>query len=176
MPGRRLPPEILAYLGPCREPETLAEEVVEQCQLAKFAGEAGLTDYDPLVVVMHLVTAEVIGVCRSFKKKMARTAWCEALRAIQKSNSLEHNSYIPCRACDQAFEPVVDEKLLKLFLAWYRSGTLEALIAIHRCPACGGFLRAERQKTYRADMHTPEPRSIVDDEVWANELLRHSGL
>lgn len=176
MPGRQLPPEILAYLGPCRQPDTLVEKVVEQCGLAKFTGDAGLTDFDPLVVVMHLVTEEVLGLCRSFQKKAARSAWCEALRTIQSGGSLEHNSFIPCRRCDQAFEPVVDEELLRLFLTWYRKQTIEALLAIHLCPSCGGSIRAERQKTYCGDMHTPEPRSIADDEEWAYQLLKHSDL
>ena len=61
MPGRRIPPQIMAYLGNCREPNGTVEKVVEQCGLGKFMGDEGLTTYDPLVVVMDLVTEEFLG-------------------------------------------------------------------------------------------------------------------
>ena len=172
----RVHPFLMSYLGPCREPETAVEKVVEQCGLAKFMGDAGLTDYDPLVVVMHLVAVEVEGLRLSLKCPKGRKTWCEAMRTLHEDGSLENNPFIPCRTCDHAFEPVIDEKLLALFLPWYEFQDVQDLIAIHRCPACGGQIAAERTKRYEGDMHTPEPGSVQDDCEWAQLLLQHSGL
>lgn len=176
MPGRRIPPQIAAYLGPCREPDSPAEKVVEQCGLAKLMGDERLTDYDPLVVVMHLVTEEVEGLRLSLKKAKGRKAWGAAMTILQKGHQLEHNTFIPCRTCDQAFEPVIDDELLTLFLTWYESHNVQDLLTIHRCPQCGGRLKAVRTKPYKGDMHTPEPGSVENDEEWAESLLQHSSL
>lgn len=152
MPGRRIPPQIMAYLGNCREPNGTVEKVVEQCGLGKFMGDEGLTTYDPLVVVMDLVTEEFLGLKKSFKSPITRKNWSEAMRRLQEDISiLEQNPFIPCRCCDQAFEPVIDEVLLSLFLAWYKSRRTEDLLAIHRCPACGGQIKAQRTKVYKED-------------------------
>jgi hypothetical protein len=167
----------MEYLGPCRQPVTVAENIIEQCGLAKFMGDAGLTDFDPLIKVMHLVAEEVEGLRLSLAKPKGRKAWCEVMTRLQEDDSiLEHNLFIPCRSCDQAFEPVVDDRLLKVFLAWYRSFAVSDLLAIHRCPACGGKLAAKRTKTYRGDFHTPAPGSPASDEQWAELLLQHTGL
>jgi hypothetical protein len=176
MPGRRVPDSIMAYLGPCREPSSAAEKVVEQCGLGKMFGDAGLTDYDPLVVVMRLVAAEVDGLGRSFTKRgKGRKTWLEAMTMLQEDNgTLEHNTHIPCRYCNMAFEPVIDETLLALFLVWYESDATEDLLAIHRCPACGGVLKAKHTKPYEGDFHTPAPASVVSDDAWVEELLAHS--
>ena len=61
MRGRRMRPMIAAYLGPSWKPESLAENVVGQCRLGKMLLDAGLTDFDPLVVVMGLVAVHVRG-------------------------------------------------------------------------------------------------------------------
>src|ERR1700687_2375040 len=96
MPGGRIPPEIGAYLGPCREPESAAEKVVEQLTLGKMMGDAGLIDYDPLVVVMRLVAEEVEELRLSLKGPKGRRAWCEALRMLQEGHgSLGHNTFLP---------------------------------------------------------------------------------
>jgi hypothetical protein len=174
MPRRRnIPPEIRAYLGPCREPESAAEIVVEQLTLGKLTGDAGLTDYDPLVVVMGLVAEVVRELGLSPKGRKGRKVWCEAVQVLQDHDSiLEHNTFLPCRWCDQAFEPVIDDKLLALFLAWHESAATEDLLALHRCPACGGQLAAKRAKKYDGDGHTPPPGSVASDEEWAELLLR----
>lgn len=176
MPNRRLPPQILSYLGTCREPESAAEIVVEQCGLAKLMGDSGLTDGDPLIAVMHLVAEEVRGLRLSLHDPKGRATWCEAMQTLQDYSSLEHNNLIPCRTCDQAFEPVIDDNLISLFLKWYDSQDVEDLLAIHRCPACGGQIVAKRTKKYAGDMHTPEPGSVDDAREWAGLLLQHTGL
>lgn len=118
MPNRRVPQHLLDYLGPCRQPDTPAEKVVEQCHLAKFEEDGTLSDFDPLIVIMHLVAEEVRGLRLSPHGPKGRKAWIEAMSAVQTDGVLEHNTCIPCRYCDQAFEPVIDKKLLKLYLTW----------------------------------------------------------
>jgi hypothetical protein len=176
MPGRRIPREIRAFLGPCQEPESPAERVVEQCGLAKLMGDAGLTDYDPLVVVMHLVAEESRGLGFSLDAPEGREVWCEALTALQATSELEHNAFLPCRTCDQAFEPVVNDTLLALFLTLEKYHRARDLVALHRCPSCGGCLTAKRTKQYRGDMHTPTPGTVTSDLAWAEALLQHSEL
>src|SRR4051812_12453051 len=99
MPGRRIPPEIMGYLGPCRQPRGFVEKVLEQCSLAKLEGE--LTDFAPLVVIMTLVTEEFGS--KSFDDAKVRKAWCRVIQRLQADTSLlEHNKFIPCRRCNQA--------------------------------------------------------------------------
>ncbi len=177
MPGRQIPPEIRAYLGPCREPRGLVEKVIEECGLAKLTGDSGLTDFDPLVVILTLVTSEIEGRGKSLDEPRVRRAWCEIVQRVQNDEAgLDHNSFLPCRFCDQAFEPVVDETLLALFLAWHRHGGTANLLAIHRCPACGGTLAAKETRQYEGDMHTPEPGHERTDEEWVALLLQHAEL
>src|ERR1700681_903970 len=112
MPGRRLPDMIGDYLGECRPARTAVEKVMEQCGLAKFMGDWGLTDFDPLIVVMTLMTEEVIGLRLNLKKKHGRKVWLAAMAALQEGDAyLEHNETIPCRWCDKAFIPVIDDGL-----------------------------------------------------------------
>ncbi len=174
MPGRRIPSQLMAYLGTCRPTRGLVEKVVEQCGLAKLMGNAGLTDYDPLVVILHLVTEEILARGKSLDDPKIRKAWLRIVRRIQDEDDLEHNAWIPCRYCDQAFKPLVGEKLLALYLKWHRSYSTEDLLAIHRCPACGGTIKAKSTKTYKGDMHTPAPGSVADDDDWRRRLLEYS--
>jgi len=176
MPGRKIPPEIMAYLEACLEPDSPAEIIVEQCGLGKLMKNAGLTDYDPLVAVMALVAEEVRGLGLSLKPgDKGRKVWCKAMRMIQDGDgSLEHNTFLPCRTCDQAFEPVIDNHLLTLFLTWSTSDKPEDLIAMHKCPSCKGQIVAKRTKTYQGDMHTPDPGSVNCDAEWAELLFQHA--
>ena len=172
MPGRRIPPDILGYLGPCRQPRGLVEKVIDQCGLAKLEGE--LTDFAPLVVVMEMVTEEFHR--KSFDDPKVRKAWCRVIQRLQEDTSiLKHNAFLPCRRCDQEFQPVVDERLLALFLAWHETRSTKDLIAIHLCPACGGMIGAKITRTIEddndGDFETPAPWSIADDEEWAERLL-----
>ena len=69
---------------------------------------------------MCLVAEEIIGLGRSFCEQGGCRAWCEIMGRIQDGDAnLDHNKLIPCRWRYQAFEPVIDDKLLTLFLAWY---------------------------------------------------------
>jgi hypothetical protein len=177
MPNRRLPSQIAAYLGPCEESETIVEEIVEQCSLAKLTDDGGLTDYDPLVVIMSVVEEKVRGMGFALTTQEGRKAWCDVLTELQdNSGMLEHNTSIPCRSCDQAFEPVVDDTLLTLFLAWHNLRRVKDLLAIHRCPSCGGKISAKRIKKYEGDMHTPKAGSVTDDFEWAEQLLQFHGM
>lgn len=173
MPGRRIPSEILSFLGPCREAESATEKIVEQCGLAKLMGE-GLTDNDPLIVVMNLVAVEVRGLGLSLYEPEGRKTWCEAMHELQGNYYLEHNTLLPCHRCDQAFEPVIDEALLTLFLSWFKKQSTKTLLSIHLCPACGGQLAAKRTKQYKGDYHTPAPGSCSSGEDWAETLLQYS--
>jgi hypothetical protein len=131
-----------------------------------------LTDLDPLVVIMEMVPQEFEG--KSFDDSKVRKASRRVIQELQADTSLlEHNKFIPRRRCKQAFEPVVDDKLLTRFLAWHESGDTQDLIAIHQCPACGGQIGAKQIKLYYGDFHTPEPGTI-DDDTWASSLLEHS--
>ena len=167
MPGRRIPPDIMGYLGPCRQPRGFVEKVLEQCSLAKLEGE--LTDFAPLVVIMTLVTEEFGS--KSFDDPKVRKAWCRVIQRLQADTSLlEHNNFIPCRRCNQAFEPVVDEKLLTLFLTWRETRGPQDLVAIHLCPGCGGQIEA-KQTTTQEDNDGLEPGTVDDDEVWADSMV-----
>ncbi len=178
MPGRRLPPQILAYLGPCRAPETDADRVVEQCQMSKLMDDYPLSDYDPLIVVMHLVAEEVRGLGLSLKGPKGSKVWIEAMAYFQAdSSSLEHNTRIPCRYCNHAFEPTIDTKLLRLYLVWEESRDDSDFLSIHRCPGCGGSIQpANTVETYDGDMHTYEPVWDGSDKVWIDQILMRSGL
>ena len=175
MSKRRLAQEILSNRVSSRKPDTGAtKKVVEECGWAKFTDSVGLTDYDPLVTVMHLVTREVRKLGLSPKGPKGSQVWREAMEILQRDTGiLEHNKLIPCRTCDEAYEPVVDDTLLRLFLAMEKSCTPKNLISIHRCPACGGQIAAKSTKKYEGDMHTPSPGSVEDDLEWANTLMRH---
>lgn len=156
-----------------RKAEEIAYDAVDDCIQGKFDGELGLLDFDPLIIVMNRVAEVIHSRTGSFDQPEHKEAWLLALEEIQVGEGLEHNNYIPCRRCDQAFEPVVDETLLDLFLKWEKSGAPADLLAIHRCPDCGGQLKAKRTKQYKGDWHTPEPGSIDDDRKWAEYLLRN---
>ena len=61
----------------------------------KIMGNAGLTDFDPLVAVMHLVAVEVEGLGLSFKVPASGRVspdgievWCEAMQMLQKDTSI----------------------------------------------------------------------------------------
>jgi hypothetical protein len=177
MPNRKVPQHIRDYLGPCREPETPAEKVVEQCHLAKFEGDGTLSDFDPLIVIMHLVAEEVRALRLSVEGHKGRQAWIEAMIDIQNDGVLEHNTRIPCRYCDQAFEPVIDKKLLKLYLTWEKSRTVADFLAIHQCPACGGTITATKPpQSYEGDDNTPEPIWKGSDEMWMVHMLMETDL
>jgi hypothetical protein len=170
---------ILEHLGPYREVETPVEKVIEQCNLAKLEGDWRLSDYDPLVVVMDLVTEEVRGLGLSPKGPKGSAVWIESVTKLQEPDvvvDIEQNRFIPCRTCNRSFRPSIDRNLLKLFLGWQATGTVEDLIAIHRCQRCGGTITELEHKTYEGDWHTPEPGTVADDREWARELLSHSGL
>jgi hypothetical protein len=157
-----------------RSIKELAKVVEERCAWSKLTSSDGLIDFDPLVVVMCLVDRK----CKEegLKNGQAREVWFAVMTRLQANEyRLEHNRFIPCRYCDQAFEPVIDDKLLTLFLKWDGSRDVKDLLAIHRCPACGGQLVAKRTKKYEGDMHTPEPGSISMeyDEDWAGILLEY---
>ncbi len=156
-----------------RTADDIAEIVVDRLGWQKLSGNSGLTDFDPLVVVMRLIASE-IGEEKLFTKSKARAAWLKAMALLQGGDGLEHNSFLPCRTCDQAFDPVIDETLLTLFLDWYQHGGAARLIAIHKCPACGGQIKARRTRTYKGDMHTPPPGTVEGDDQWVEELLQHS--
>jgi hypothetical protein len=176
MPNRRVPRLLADYVGPYREAKTLTEKVVEQCGLGKLMHDAGLTDFDPLIVVMRLVTEEILCLCPSLDRPKTRSAWCEAMRTLQQENHyLEHNRFIPCRFCDSAFEPEIDDDLLTLYLKWHDSQRLDDFLAIHRCRGCGGQLKALQTRKYKGDMHTPTPGSVQDDREWQYRLL-HQGV
>lgn len=162
MPGRRM------------KAKEFVRKVIEQCAMGKMVGDSGLTDYDPLVVVLAFVTEVVEEQGKSMAKPKVQKAWLRIVSRIQDGDGcLEHNVFIPCRNCDQAFEPVVDETLLKLFMAWRQSLSSKDLVAIHRCPSCGGTIGVKRMKRYEADGHTPEPVYAGSDEEWAELLLQH---
>jgi hypothetical protein len=170
---------ILEHLGASREVETPVEKVIEQCDLAKLDGDWRLSDYDPLVVVMDLVTEEVRGLGLSPKGPKGSAVWIESMEHLQAPNALvgiEHNRFAPCRTCDKSFRPAIDRHVLKLFLTWQATGRVEDLLAIHRCQRCGGTITELEVKPYEGDWHTPEPGTVADDREWAREFLSHSGL
>ena len=133
-----------------------------------------LVDYSPLVAVMHLVALEIQRRGYSFDQPKARRIWMDILADYQHPwVSSDHNQQIPCRFCDQSFKPVINEVLFSTFLQWYEIRLDENLIAIHRCPSCGGSITATKTRTYTGDFHTPEPGSIDNDGEWAENLLEY---
>lgn len=175
MGNRSLPKIVRDHLGPCRQPETMVEHIVEQCGLEKFMGQS-FTDNDPLVFVMDLVAEEVRDLDFKIESPVGRIVWQEAMKQLQAGEGyLEHNTYLPCRLCDQAFEPVVNNRLFERFLPWHQTGTYEYLLQLHQCEACGGDVAAEKVVNYKGDMHTPSPHSIDDDDDWCDALLYYHG-
>lgn len=173
MANRRVPPSIAEYLGPCREPDTAAENVVEQVGLALMFGETGYVDYAPLVWMLTQVTDEMRDEGLSLDEEANRAVWLEAVEGVQ-NGWFEHNHWLPCRYCDKKFLPVVNERLFELFVTWSKSRKTSALMDLHRCPDCGGCLEADGPlRTYNGDYHTPEPHSIEDDECWVSCLFQH---
>lgn len=158
-----------------RTAEEIAERIVEECQGRKAMDPYFLTDCDPLIVVMSRVADIIRKRKGSFDKPKARDVWCRAMIMLQDDDGgiLEHNTCIPCRWCDREFEPVIDDALLALFLVWYESFKAEHLLAIHRCAACGGQLKAKQTGHYEGDYHTPPPGTVEDDEEWAWQLLEN---
>ena len=80
-----------------------------------------MIDFAPLVVIMSRVAEMIVRRGGTFDKPKALKVWSEAISMVQSvdCDSFEHNTFIPCRSSDQAFEPVVDEVLVTLFLEWY---------------------------------------------------------
>lgn len=158
-----------------RSVEEIVSDVIERMQGGKFTGSLGLTDFDPLVVVMNRLAWVMENKGATFDKPKARKVWLLATMEIQEDSFIvEHNRFTPCRYCETAFEPVVDDRLLDLFLAWNESiGSTEKLLDIHRCEGCGGTIKSKGTKKYQGDFHTPEPGSIDDDELWCHDLLQH---
>ena len=63
--------------------------------------------------------------------------------------------FFPCRWCDTAFEPVIDEKLLMFFpLLDENARPGGDLLAIHQCPSCGGDLEVKRATKYKGETCT----------------------
>jgi len=171
---------IMPYLGQYREPQTPVEVVLEQIGLTKEFGGGSLSDFDPLIVVMELVTREVRALRLSPRGPKGGRVWIDAMTELQigdgnRGRRIEHNRFIPCRTCDRAFRPEINRHLITTFLAWSESRSAEALVAIHRCQACGGTLTELEARIYRDDYHTPEPGFEGTDEKWAEQLLRVSG-
>lgn len=150
-----------------------ARDIVERCLGEKMFG-GHFVDFDPLVKVMGFVT-EVIGAKRLGDNPKARRVWVKVVAELQATGDLEHNRLIPCRYCDTAFEPVIGDQLLNLALAWHSSYATVDLLAIHRCPDCGGVLKGTRSEKYHGDHFTPAPGTIADDEAWASALLNGPG-
>ncbi|MGO9097916.1 MAG: hypothetical protein ACLP9Y_00165, partial [Mycobacterium sp.] len=153
---------ILPYLGQYREPETPVEVVLEQVGLTKEFGGAVLSDFDPLVVVMELVTREVRELRLSPRGPKGGQVWIDAMTELQAGDGshgrrIAHNRFLPCRTCDRAFRPEINHQLLNVFLAWSASRSAEDLVAVHRCHACGGTITELEAKVYEDDYHTPEP-------------------
>lgn len=145
-----------------------AQKIIEALVWSKEIGEGG-GDFEPLITVMDAV-AEEIGNSK-LSKRSGRKLWIEVMKDLQLSGELEHNQMIPCRYCDTAFEPVVSDQLLDLFLAWRHSQKSLDLLLIHRCQACGGKLETVRSCKYDGDFYTPRPGSIVDDVQWTSSIL-----
>lgn len=154
-----------------KRPSGFVEKVIDRCVGAKLEYE--LSDFASLLAVMELVTEE-FGT-KSFKDPKVREAWCRVIEQFQADDSLlEHNRFIPCRRCNQEFEPVVGEKLLTLFLKWHKSRTTKNLVAIHLCPACGGKIEAKLTRTREDDEDGLGPGMPVDDDEWAYGLFEDS--
>jgi hypothetical protein len=140
--------------------------------MAKLEGE--LTDFAPFVAIMQMVTEEFGS--KSFDDPKVRKAWCRVIERLQADTSLlEHNRFIPCRRCNQEFEPVVGEKLLTLFLKWRERRTSQNLVAIYLCPACGGQIEAKQARIREEDEQGLGPETIADDEQWADRLIEEYG-
>lgn len=184
VPGRRVPDEILPYLGQCRELGTTVEAVLDQVLLTKEFGDGVLSDFDPLVVLMELVAQEVQARPLSPRGPRGGRVWMDAMVELQETRlssdgrrgqMVEHNRFLPCRTCDRAFRPEVNRELVKVFMSWSASRSAEDLVAIHRCQACGGSLTELETRVYQDDYHTPEPGYEGTDAEWAQRLLRVSG-
>ena len=179
MPRRRVPAAVLPHIGAYREPLTPTEIVLEQVGLAKEFGEGGLSDFDPMVVVMELVAEEVRALRLSARGPKGGQVWMEAMEELQQGGVIlqtEHNPFLPCRTCDRSFRPQIDRQLLALFLVWSDSRAPADLVAIHQCGECGGTLTELESKSYTGDAHTPAPVFVGTDEHWAEQLLEVSGL
>jgi hypothetical protein len=170
-----VPDAVLRYIGETRDPQTPAERVLEQVGLEKLMSSSGyFSDFDPLVVVLELVTVEIEALGLSPRGPKGGAVWIEVVSAIQDPHnpcSTGHNRFIPCRTCDRAFLPDVDVPLRRAFLAWHRTRKSPDLVAIHRCARCGGSIKELEAKTYGGDSHTPGPGFAGTDEEWSEELL-----
>ena len=170
MSNRQIPPEIAAHLGPTREPRGFVEKVIEQCHLAKLQDE--FQDFAPLAAAMELVMDEFES--KSFAKPNVRKAWCRVVQYLQDDDDiLEHNRFIPCRRSSQEFDPVVDNKLLEVFLIWYESRSSSDLVKIHLCPNCGGKVDALRS---RERNEVESESDFESDDEWADWMAEEYGM
>jgi hypothetical protein len=155
-----------------RSSKEIARIVVDRIGWDKMMGNSCLTDFDPLVTVMCLIANEIGE--KNIVKPKGQKVWLEAMQDIQEDGgAIENNPFFPCPHCDQSFEPVIDEQTFKLFLQWYQTRGTEDLVALHKCPKCGGQVQAKRIQINKGDMHTPEPGYAKSDEHWAELLLEH---
>ena len=168
----RAPYDLLPVENAWFELEFHVDRIVELCELEKFTGSY-FTDYDPLISVMSFLGYEVRDTGVSLDSDVGCYLWKAALEKLQCSPAMQHNSNIPCRKCNNAFAPVVDDTLFEMFLKWFRNDTTDNVLAIHCCPDCGGRLIAESTRSYDGDMHTPPPEKINDDEEWAEHLTSY---
>lgn len=143
--------------------ERLIECILAECE--------DLDDYSPLVTVLSIATEEFLDAGGSFETPRARRAWINIMKWIRDEESSNHNSRLPCRFCDKAFTPRADNLFLTAFLEWYSTRETSKLIALHRCPACGGHLTALDTQKYEGDSNTPQPSTIEDDKEWVKRLL-----
>lgn len=137
-----------------------------------------MIDNSPLVAVMWIVAYQIVQSGGSFAKPKCRKAWIDLMETIQyeERRVSDHNRYLPCRYCDQAFVPKIDESLLECFLEWYSTVSPDKLVALHKCQKCGGKIESIHVKTYEGDFHTPEPFSVSDDDEWQEILMSHTDL
>jgi hypothetical protein len=142
--------------------EGLVEKIIEDCCGAKLLGNVA-GDREPLVEIMDMVTDMFRRKRKSLKDPQVRKAWCQVIEKLQKEDGrvLNHKTFMPCGRCDQEFEPVVTERLLKLVPTYRRTRSYEDLMAILLCPACGGPVRAKRTMTRTSS----DLRSVKNDDV-----------
>src|ERR1043166_1596095 len=95
----------------------IAIKVIEAISWGRCIRSNGLTDFAPLVSLMYHVAAEIERRGGSFDKPKARKVWLKAMAELQEGNGwgIEQNHRVPCRYCNRAFWPVIDEQLLELF-------------------------------------------------------------
>jgi hypothetical protein len=174
---RRVPSVLLPYLGEYTE-RPAEESIPSQLGQARIEGDDWrIIEFDPLAIVMDLVTEEVRALRLSPRGPRGSRVWISAMESLQDDvGILEQNRFIPCRTCNRAFLPTIDRHLIELFLSWEESGELDDFLAIHRCQRCGGTITELDSEEYEGDLHTPEPGEIDDDWEWACSLTRHSGL